>query len=83
MFPGVVARARRFVTGGGFAVAAIDTPGFGDRPKTVDDEAFIASIREVRAAGGQSGRRSPATAPKWRSRPFPMARVRTPSSRQL
>ena len=51
MFPGVVARARRFVTGGGFAVAAIDTPGFGDRPKTADDEAFIASIREVRAAG--------------------------------
>jgi dienelactone hydrolase len=31
--PGVVARARRFVTAGGFAVAAIDAPNHGDRPE--------------------------------------------------
>ena len=32
--PGVVARARRYVTVGGFAVATIDAPGHGDRPRT-------------------------------------------------
>lgn len=31
--PGVVARARRFVAGCGFAVAAVDAPNHGDRPK--------------------------------------------------
>ena len=56
-FPGVVARARRLVTAGGFAAAAIDAPGFGDRPKPVDDEAFIDSIRELRAAGEPVGPR--------------------------
>jgi dienelactone hydrolase len=34
--PGIVARARRFVAECGFAVAAVDVPGHGDRPK--DDE---------------------------------------------
>jgi dienelactone hydrolase len=34
--PGVVARAHRFVTAGGFAVVAIDAPNHGDRPE--DDE---------------------------------------------
>ena len=32
--PGLVARARRYVTSCGFAVAAIDAPGHGDRPGT-------------------------------------------------
>lgn len=32
--PGLVARAHRFVTACGFAVAAIDAPGHGDRPAT-------------------------------------------------
>ena len=31
--PGVVARARRFVAELGFAAAAVDVPGHGDRPK--------------------------------------------------
>ena len=31
--PGIMTRARRLVTEGGFAVAAVDVPGHGDRPK--------------------------------------------------
>ncbi|MGD0556282.1 MAG: alpha/beta fold hydrolase [Streptosporangiaceae bacterium] len=31
--PGILARARRFAAEGGFAVAAVDVPGHGDRPK--------------------------------------------------
>jgi pimeloyl-ACP methyl ester carboxylesterase len=49
--PGVVARARRFVTGCGFAVAAIDAPGHNGRPKTEQDERFIADIRPRMMAG--------------------------------
>jgi len=49
--PGVVARAHRLVTACGFAAAAIDMPGFGDRPKTGQDERFLAGIAELRAAG--------------------------------
>jgi len=44
--PGVVARARRFVTGGGFAVVAIDAPNHGERPK---DEEFVRITTENRA----------------------------------
>ena len=53
--PGVVARARRYVTGCGFAVAAIDAPGYGERPKTEQDERFVAEIGRRRAAGEQIG----------------------------
>jgi pimeloyl-ACP methyl ester carboxylesterase len=53
--PGVVARARRFVTGSGFAVAAIDAPGHGDRPRTEQDERFITWVRERIAAGEAVG----------------------------
>jgi pimeloyl-ACP methyl ester carboxylesterase len=49
--PGVLARARRYVTGYGFAAAAIDAPGHGDRPRTPQDERFTADIRERMAAG--------------------------------
>src|ERR1700687_1597239 len=49
--PGVLGRARRLVAGCGFAAAAIDMPGFGDRPKTAEDEKFVAEIRATRAAG--------------------------------
>ena len=49
--PGVVARARRYAADCGFAVAASDAPGFGDRPKTERDEHFIAGIRAQAAAG--------------------------------
>jgi len=73
--PAVLARARRLVTGCGFAAAAIDMPGFGDRPKTAEDERFVAEIRARRAAGepviGQVLRYNVALAaravPEWRS----------------
>jgi dienelactone hydrolase len=73
--PGVLARARRLVTGCGFAAAAIDMPGFGDRPKTAEDERFVAEIRARRAAGepviGQVLNYNVALAaravPEWRS----------------
>jgi dienelactone hydrolase len=73
--PGVLGRARRVVTGCGFTAAAIDMPGFGDRPKTAADERFVAEIRARRAAGepviGQILRYNVALAaravPEWRS----------------
>ena len=49
--PGVVARARRYVTDCGFAVAAIDAPGYGDRPMTEQDQRAVAEIRRLREAG--------------------------------
>jgi dienelactone hydrolase len=50
--PGIVARARRFVAEGGFAVAAVDVPGHGDRPK---DEEYdrIATENQARVAAGE------------------------------
>ena len=50
--PGIVARARRFVTECGFAVAAVDVPGHGDRPK---DEEYdrIATENQARAEAGE------------------------------
>ncbi len=53
--PGVAARARRYVTDCGFAVAAIDAPGHGDRPRTGRDERFSAGIGERMAAGEPVG----------------------------
>ncbi len=49
--PGIVARARRFVAECGFAVAAVDVPGHGDRPK---DEEYdrIATENQARADAG-------------------------------
>jgi dienelactone hydrolase len=43
--PGIVARARRFAADCGFAVAAVDAPGHGDRPRTGEHDRFIAEIR--------------------------------------
>jgi pimeloyl-ACP methyl ester carboxylesterase len=51
LFPGVVGRARWYVNGGGFAVAAIDLPGHGERPKTDQDVEFIARFRDRVAQG--------------------------------
>ncbi|OKI30559.1 alpha/beta hydrolase [Streptomyces sp. CB03911] len=49
--PDVLARAQRFVTEGGFAVAALDVPGHGDRPK--DEELDrIATANQARMAAG-------------------------------
>src|SRR6516225_10847808 len=50
--PGIAARARHFAAEGGFAVAAIDAPHHGDRPK---DEEFvrIATENRARMAGGE------------------------------
>jgi len=53
--PGLVARAHRYVTACGFAVAAIDAPGHGDRPRTAQDEQFAAGLRERMAAGEPVG----------------------------
>ncbi len=49
--PGVVGRAHRYVTTCGFAAAAIDAPGHGDRPRTEEDNQFKATLTELMAAG--------------------------------
>jgi dienelactone hydrolase len=50
--PGIVARARRLVAAGGFAVVAVDVPGHGDRPK---DEEYdrIATENQGRVEAGE------------------------------
>ncbi|MGY4991317.1 dienelactone hydrolase family protein [Streptomyces nigrescens] len=50
--PGIVARARRLVAECDFAVAAMDVPGHGDRPK---DEEYdrIATENQARVAAGE------------------------------
>lgn len=53
--PGLVARAHRYVATCGFTVAAIDAPGHGDRPRTGQDERFVAGMRERMAAGEPIG----------------------------
>jgi pimeloyl-ACP methyl ester carboxylesterase len=75
--PALVAVARRYVAEYGFAVAAIDTPGYGDRPRTVDDLAFITRMQGLREAGrpGDVGREAGRYAaqqavravPEWRA----------------
>ncbi|MDN3354237.1 alpha/beta hydrolase [Actinomadura sp. DC4] len=53
--PGILARARRYVTDRGFTVAAIDAPGHGDRPRTAQDERARIAIPQARAAGEPIG----------------------------
>ncbi|WP_405393734.1 dienelactone hydrolase family protein [Microbispora hainanensis] len=50
--PDILARAHRYVTEGGFAVAAVDVPGHGDRPT---DERYdkIATENQARVAAGE------------------------------
>jgi pimeloyl-ACP methyl ester carboxylesterase len=49
--PPLVARAHRYVKAQGFAVAAVDAPGHGERPITGQQQRFTAGIRERVAAG--------------------------------
>ncbi|HVT66433.1 MAG TPA: alpha/beta hydrolase [Trebonia sp.] len=53
--PSTVARARRYVSTGGYAVAAIDAPGWGGRPTPPEYEPFNAEIEELTAAGKSPG----------------------------
>jgi pimeloyl-ACP methyl ester carboxylesterase len=55
MAPGVVARAQRYVTACGFAAAAIDMPGHGDRPRTEEDQRVLDDFRKRMAAGEPVG----------------------------
>jgi dienelactone hydrolase len=74
MAPGVVGRARRYVTECGFAAAAIDAPSHGDRPQTGEHQRFTAVIRERAAAGepvgslfpGYNATISAQAVPEWR-----------------
>src|ERR1700743_3972401 len=50
--PPLAARARRYVTRCGFAVAAIDAPGWGDRRGPAADWPFNAESEGLGAAGG-------------------------------
>jgi len=73
--PPIVARARGYVTGHGFAVAALDAPGWGGRPVPAEFEPFNAEIDELEAAGKPLGdvfaRRGVVAAslaiPEWRA----------------
>ncbi|AYL37514.1 dienelactone hydrolase family protein [Streptomyces sp. PDY-4] len=49
--PDILSRAAHFVTGGGFAVVAVDVPGHGDRPKDVELDR-IATENQARVAAG-------------------------------
>ncbi|MGA6204320.1 alpha/beta hydrolase [Nocardia testacea] len=53
--PGITGRAHRFVTGGGFHVAAVDAPGHGDRPRTAEYEQRLAVLRRAQAGGEPIG----------------------------
>ncbi|MDH6128074.1 alpha/beta hydrolase [Kitasatospora sp. GP82] len=53
--PSLVARAHHYVTACGFAVAAIDAPGYGERPIVQEGERLMAGIRERVTAGEPIG----------------------------
>ena len=53
--PPLAERARRYVTRCGFAVAAIDAPGWGGRPVPAAYEPYNAEIAELSAAGKPLG----------------------------
>ncbi|MGH3278839.1 MAG: dienelactone hydrolase family protein [Trebonia sp.] len=70
----VAARARRYVTGLGVAVAAIDAPGWGGRPTPAAYEPFNAEIGKLQpgaALGGAFARRGIVAAelavPEWQA----------------
>ncbi|MFF2851569.1 alpha/beta hydrolase [Streptomyces sp. NPDC058001] len=43
--PGMVARARRYAAECGFAVAAVDAPAHGERPRSAEHDRIIAEMR--------------------------------------
>jgi len=51
--PGIVSRARRFAAECGFAVAAVDVPGHGDRPRNEELDRIITEMRTRIQAGGE------------------------------
>ncbi|HZZ48396.1 MAG TPA: alpha/beta hydrolase [Pseudonocardia sp.] len=51
----LVARARHYAAEYGFAVAAIDAPGHGDRPRSSADEQHRADLRQAMKAGEPVG----------------------------
>jgi dienelactone hydrolase len=51
--PGIVARARRFAAECGFAVAAVDAPAHGDRPRSEEQDRIIAEMRTRMQTGGE------------------------------
>jgi pimeloyl-ACP methyl ester carboxylesterase len=53
--PRLVARARHYAAEYGFAVAAIDAPGHGDRPRSAVDEQARADLRRAMEAGEPAG----------------------------
>ena len=53
--PRLVARARHYAAEYGFAVAAIDAPGHGDRPRSAVDEQARAGLRRALEAGEPVG----------------------------
>ncbi|MEV4351252.1 alpha/beta hydrolase [Actinoplanes sp. NPDC049596] len=71
----IVASARRFVAGCGFAVVAIDAPGHGDRPRSAELDRAFTDMRNRAAAGesmssliaGLHMRLAEQSVPEWRS----------------
>ena len=55
MRPRLAARARHYATGYGFAAAAIELPGSGDRPRDADAEQARADLRRALQAGEPVG----------------------------
>jgi pimeloyl-ACP methyl ester carboxylesterase len=48
---GLVARARKAVVRDGFHVAAIDSPGHGERPRSQEDQQWVAAMLRARERG--------------------------------
>jgi len=53
--PSITVRARRYITDGGYAVAAIDAPGWGGRPVPAEYLPYNEEIEELLAAGKNPG----------------------------
>ena len=53
--PGITSRARHYVAEFGFHVAAIDAPGHGDRPRSRQDQQWVAAMMQAREGGEPIG----------------------------